>query len=568
MKKTFVAGLLVVLAAAGAALAQEASAKAPRVGVVDMARVSAESLLGKTLRRPAGEAPERHHRRGHQEADRARQARHRDQDPAGRAREAGSGPEPGGAGQEAAGDRSPRPASARRFLEDGQAEINRMRERAQQQAQSINNEFQLKVRPLVEQVAKDKGYDLVLDSQVAYTINKDFDITRDVIAEGRRGREGQARGGRGTGTRAGDPQAVGFSPPGAWRRGRGAVVSPPRPHPARVPSRMSSGEIGRLVRQIPTQYPFVLVDRILEHDPAGRLVAVKNVTGAEDFFAGHFPSQPGDAGRPDPGVAGAGRRHLAAQDGSRPAAVSRSGWSASTTRSSAGPWCPATSCGSRSGSCTAAATSSASTARCGWARRARPRRACCSRWRRCRRADVDPLARVAPGAVLEPGVQVGPFCVVGAGVRLGPGHGARLPRGDRRRHPGRASATTSSRSARSGSCRRTSSSAASRRRVEIGDRNVFREGTTVHRGTAGGGGAHPHRLGQPVHGAGARGPRLPRREPHDLRERRRRLSGHVEVQDFATLGGFSGVHQFCRVGNARVHGRRHGRHQRRGCPSR
>ena len=48
MKKTFVAGLLVVLAAAGAALAQEVSAKVPRVGVVDMARVSAESLLGKS----------------------------------------------------------------------------------------------------------------------------------------------------------------------------------------------------------------------------------------------------------------------------------------------------------------------------------------------------------------------------------------------------------------------------------------------------------------------------------------------------------------------------------------
>ena len=26
------------------------------------------------------------------------------------------------------------------------------------------------------------------------------------------------------------------------------------------------------------------------------------------------------------------------------------------------------------------------------------------------------------------------------------------------------------------------------------------------------------------------------------------LSGHVEVQDFATVGGLSGVHQFCRVG--------------------
>ena len=69
------------------------------------------------------------------------------------------------------------------YLEDGQGEINRMRERAQQQAQAINAEFQQKVRPIVEQVAKDKGLDLVLDSQVAYTINRDFDITRDVIGK-------------------------------------------------------------------------------------------------------------------------------------------------------------------------------------------------------------------------------------------------------------------------------------------------------------------------------------------------------------------------------------------------
>jgi beta-hydroxyacyl-ACP dehydratase FabZ len=55
---------------------------------------------------------------------------------------------------------------------------------------------------------------------------------------------------------------------------------------------MTSGEIGRLVRQIPTQYPFVLVDRILEHDARGRLVAAKSVTGSEDYFAGHFPGQP------------------------------------------------------------------------------------------------------------------------------------------------------------------------------------------------------------------------------------------------------------------------------------
>src|SRR4029450_6893674 len=51
-------------------------------------------------------------------------------------------------------------------------------------------------------------------------------------------------------------------------------------------------DIAGLIRQIPTQYPFVLVDRVLEHDPTGRLVAIKNVTGSEEFFQGHFPQSP------------------------------------------------------------------------------------------------------------------------------------------------------------------------------------------------------------------------------------------------------------------------------------
>ena len=42
----------------------------------------------------------------------------------------------------------------------------------------------------------------------------------------------------------------------------------------------------------PSQYPFVLVDRILEHDTTGRLVALKNVTGSEEFFAGPLPGAP------------------------------------------------------------------------------------------------------------------------------------------------------------------------------------------------------------------------------------------------------------------------------------
>src|ERR1044071_8292835 len=36
----------------------------------------------------------------------------------------------------------------------------------------------------------------------------------------------------------------------------------------------------------------MLVDRITEHEPGRRLVAVKNVTVNEEFFQGHFPGAP------------------------------------------------------------------------------------------------------------------------------------------------------------------------------------------------------------------------------------------------------------------------------------
>ncbi|HUL77727.1 MAG TPA: OmpH family outer membrane protein [Vicinamibacteria bacterium] len=181
MKKTFVAGLLVALAAAGAATAQEA-AKSPRIAVIDMARVSAESLLGKSYAAQleklqndiSAEATKKQTDLG--KLDAAIKALQDELEKQGSV-----------LSQEARDKKQQdivrKTRERQAFLEDGQAEINRMRERAQQQAQSINNEFQLKVRPLVELVAKDKGYDLVLDSQVAYTINKDFDITRDVIVK-------------------------------------------------------------------------------------------------------------------------------------------------------------------------------------------------------------------------------------------------------------------------------------------------------------------------------------------------------------------------------------------------
>jgi 3-hydroxyacyl-[acyl-carrier-protein] dehydratase len=46
------------------------------------------------------------------------------------------------------------------------------------------------------------------------------------------------------------------------------------------------------IREIlPHRYPMLLVDRILELE-ADRIVGIKNVTGNEPFFAGHFPDFP------------------------------------------------------------------------------------------------------------------------------------------------------------------------------------------------------------------------------------------------------------------------------------
>ena len=83
--------------------------------------------------------------------------------------------------------------------------------------------------------------------------------------------------------------------------------------------------------------------------------------------------------------------------------------------------------------------------------------------------------------------------------------------------------------------------------TEIGKRNHIREFVTIHRGTEGGGGmtrigdgnllmaqahvAHDCQLGSEVLMANAA-----------------TLAGHVEIADKASVGAYSGVHQFCRIG--------------------
>jgi len=51
-------------------------------------------------------------------------------------------------------------------------------------------------------------------------------------------------------------------------------------------------DIYEILQLLPHSYPFLLVDRIVEFEPAKRIVAIKNVTFNEPFFPGHFPTKP------------------------------------------------------------------------------------------------------------------------------------------------------------------------------------------------------------------------------------------------------------------------------------
>jgi UDP-N-acetylglucosamine acyltransferase len=308
---------------------------------------------------------------------------------------------------------------------------------------------------------------------------------------------------------------------------------------------MSSGEIGRLVRQLPTQYPFVLVDRIVEHDREGRLVAFKNVTGAEDFFAGHFPGQP-----VMPGVLileslaqAAGIFLLKAAPDPRALEIRVVGFDDTKFRR---PVVPGDQLRlevrlvHRRGDL----VRFLGDVKVGDARAAEAR--LLLQVATLPAPAVDPLSRVSPEAVIEPGVRVGPFCVVGPRVRLGRGSvlesnvviDGDTVVGERNRFFPFSSI---------GLVPQDLKFRGEPARVEIGDRNTFREGTTVHRGTAGGGAltrigsdnlfmaqvhiAHDCLVGNHTIFANASG-----------------LAGHVEVQDFSTVGAYSAVHQFCRVG--------------------
>lgn len=51
-------------------------------------------------------------------------------------------------------------------------------------------------------------------------------------------------------------------------------------------------DITAIQQILPHRFPMLLVDRVIETEPGKRIVALKNVSGNENFFMGHFPGEP------------------------------------------------------------------------------------------------------------------------------------------------------------------------------------------------------------------------------------------------------------------------------------
>ncbi len=162
-------------------------------------------------------------------------------------------------------------------------------------------------------------------------------------------------------------------------------------------------------------------------------------------------------------------------------------------------------------------------------------------------ASVHALAIVHANARLAPDVEIGPFCTVGSGVTLGAG--CKLIShvvidGDTTAGDGNMFFPFCSIGLASQDKKYTNEPT----RVVIGHNNVFREGCTVHRGTA---------QDQGLTRIGSRGLFMAYSHvAHDcvvgddvILANAATLGGHVRVGHWAILGGLAGVHQFCRIGD-------------------
>jgi UDP-N-acetylglucosamine acyltransferase len=161
---------------------------------------------------------------------------------------------------------------------------------------------------------------------------------------------------------------------------------------------------------------------------------------------------------------------------------------------------------------------------------------------------IDARAIVAPTARLDDGVSVGPFAVIGDDVEIGAG--TRIES-----HVVIKGPTTIGRDnhifqfASIGDDPQDKKYKGERTLLRIGDRNTIRECTTINRGTVQDQGvttigddnwimAYSHIAHDCVVGN------------RTIFANNASIAGHVQVGDYAILGGFTAVHQFCRIGES------------------
>ena len=159
---------------------------------------------------------------------------------------------------------------------------------------------------------------------------------------------------------------------------------------------------------------------------------------------------------------------------------------------------------------------------------------------------IHPTAIVDPSSQIAPDADIGPYCIIGPEVRIGSGtilesyvHVHRWTAiGEQNRFSSHVSV---------GGDPQDMKYKGEKTVLIIGDHNDVREFATLNRGSSGGGGvssvgngnlfmAYAHVAHDCQVGSGV------------IMDNAGTLAGHVTVADHATVGAFSAVHQFCRVG--------------------
>ena len=159
---------------------------------------------------------------------------------------------------------------------------------------------------------------------------------------------------------------------------------------------------------------------------------------------------------------------------------------------------------------------------------------------------VHPSAIVEDGAVLGADVKVGPFCIVGADVHLGDGVEL-VSHVTVAGHTKIGAATKIWPFASIGHAPQDLKYAGEQSYLEIGERNRIREHVTMNPGTEGGG-LHTRVGNDNLFMMGTHVGHDCQVGDHCVFANNATLAGHVEIDDYAILGGLSAVQQFSRVG--------------------